>query len=678
MAVIDLINRTNFLPTKIPIKVPAEKVNEVLQRLNSITADDGTLIADTIAESTSGTGVTIDGVLIKDGTVTTTAPLITSVAPAITAHAGGTKAAAYVLTEELNVITVCATALDSVLLPAAVVGLKITLVNLGVATCAVYAAGTNTIDDIITTNPAIVQPEDVVTFYCYTTAKWQSDFESDGVYDKVYTDTISENTATAGVTIDGVKLKDGGATVITGGANTFNITNGTAIIDVAAASNVNIDANLAVSGASTINQDVSTGGSPAFVKTTTSALNTRGNTTGITAFATGGQASAVALTTDFNNVTVCATAHDSVKLPTAVAGLSVTVKNSGATLLDIFPADADSIDALAINLAVSLNSGSTITFNAISGVVWESSMDDAITINSPTTATGQLVVKAAASAGNTVTTITNASQAAARTYTVPDAGAAANFVLSEGAATINGIKTFGSGIVLPVGAVGTPSVQIGAVDTGLYLVSAVQTGFAQDGVLVSVYDSEGIKPDSCQFRTAPGTLASAGVTVRHYGDGRDVTSVFTLTNYIIGPLAGAAAAKVLVPPEALYIFPAGGHILAASRTSLGLTATGTAVTPDVGLGSVVGDGSAFATLNLATVGITVEDILTGYAIADTVTHAAVASGPITPTAGALAGIALNKATDSKNLFLNAAATWNADNTGNLTATGTITVKWTIM
>lgn len=37
--------------------------------------------------------------------------------------------------------------------------------------------------------------------------------------------------------------------------------------------------------------------------------------------------------------------------------------------------------------------------------------------------------------------------AASRTYTLPDAGAAANFVLSEGAATINGIKTFGTQVI---------------------------------------------------------------------------------------------------------------------------------------------------------------------------------------------------------------------------------------
>lgn len=166
------------------------------------------------------------------------------------------------------------------------------------------------------------------------------------------------------------------------------------------------------------------------------------NATGITAFATGGQASATALTEEVNNITTVATAGDSVKLPAAVAGKHVHIKNSGAAALDIFPASADSIDALAVNLAIRIQPGSSIDFYAKDGIVWESSLDNSITLNSPTTVTGQLEIKATASAGNTVTTITNASQAAARTYTVPDAGASASFVMTEGNASIAGVKTF--------------------------------------------------------------------------------------------------------------------------------------------------------------------------------------------------------------------------------------------
>lgn len=182
----------------------------------------------------------------------------------------------------------------------------------------------------------------------------------------------------------------------------------------------------------------------------------------------------------------------------------------------------------------------------------------------------------------------------------------------------------------------------------------------------------GIHPYGAIF----GSVGAGTVTANHYGDGKDIVTVLTLTDFVIGPLAGAAAAKVLVSPTPLFTFPAGKHVLMVTSTSLGLTATGTAVTPDVGLGSVAGDGSANATLNIGTAAN--EDILTGYAIADTVTHAAVDSGPLGATAGMLTGIALNKAADAKTVYLNAAGTWNADNTGNLTATGTVTIKWTIM
>ncbi len=61
-----------------------------------------------------------------------------------------------------------------------------------------------------------------------------------------------------------------------------------------------------------------------------------------------------------------------------------------------------------------------------------------------TTAKGKIAISAADSADDTTTTITNASQAGARTYTIPDAGASASFVMSEGAQTVNGAKTFGS------------------------------------------------------------------------------------------------------------------------------------------------------------------------------------------------------------------------------------------
>lgn len=91
-------------------------------------------------------------------------------------------------------------------------------------------------------------------------------------------------------------------------------------------------------------------------------------TNGITAFATGGQANAVALTTPINTVSTCATAGDSVKLPTAAPGAVVFVKNNGAAALDVFPATGDLINALTANTAVRLAAPSaTIFFCTVAG-----------------------------------------------------------------------------------------------------------------------------------------------------------------------------------------------------------------------------------------------------------------------------------------------------------------------
>ena len=163
------------------------------------------------------------------------------------------------------------------------------------------------------------------------------------------------------------------------------------------------------------------------------------------------------------------------------------------------------------------------------------------------------------------------------------------------------------------------------------------------------------------------------VVVEEAGDGVHHVTKLTLTNYVIGPVPAAAAALTLVPPQALYTFPAGVQVLSVSYAEVALTLPGTAVTPEIGLGSVIGDGSANATLGVA--GATMEDILEGFVVADTDTHAVVKNGPKGATAGILTGIALNKAADAKTIYLNCAGTWNVDNLGNLTVSGVITIVW---
>ena len=171
-----------------------------------------------------------------------------------------------------------------------------------------------------------------------------------------------------------------------------------------------------------------------------------------------------------------------------------------------------------------------------------------------------------------------------------------------------------------------------------------------------------------------GTTPVGTVAIVEYANGRDVTTELTLTNFIVGALAGAAAALRL--GNIVYAFPAGQHFeLAYSLSSIVLTAAGTAVAAvDTGLGSVIATGVG-ATLDGTA---TFEDRLTGQTFATASGGGAAGSFLKTTTAGIGTGIALNVAASVKDVFLNAAATWNADNTGNLTASGVIVLKWTKM
>lgn len=77
-----------------------------------------------------------------------------------------------------------------------------------------------------------------------------------------------------------------------------------------------------------------------------------------------------------------------------------------------------------------------------SGFVLKSgdTMTGALTIN---TASNQLVLSSATNA----VTINSGTSAAARTYTIPDMGTTANFVMDQGTQTINGAKTFATSVI---------------------------------------------------------------------------------------------------------------------------------------------------------------------------------------------------------------------------------------
>lgn len=78
----------------------------------------------------------------------------------------------------------------------------------------------------------------------------------------------------------------------------------------------------------------------------------------VTARAGGGQANATALDYGVNTVTVVATAADSVKLPTAIAGAVCWVKNlDAADSMQVFGSGIDTIDGIATGTGVAQAAG---------------------------------------------------------------------------------------------------------------------------------------------------------------------------------------------------------------------------------------------------------------------------------------------------------------------------------
>jgi len=101
----------------------------------------------------------------------------------------------------------------------------------------------------------------------------------------------------------------------------------------------------------------------------TGVLQTHQLTAGITADVGSAQGDG-ALVSSYNEISVCANPGDAVTLPSASAGIKVTIINNGANAADVFPASGDDCGGGA-DTAVSLAAGSNITYMAIDATTWE-------------------------------------------------------------------------------------------------------------------------------------------------------------------------------------------------------------------------------------------------------------------------------------------------------------------
>ena len=153
---------------------------------------------------------------------------------------------------------------------------------------------------------------------------------------------------------------------------------------------------------------------------------------------------------------------------------STFVPGSGATT------ELDNLGTTAINAALIPDSGDARDLGTVAArwrTIYTTTLAAGVngalgqvTCYPTTTDKGRLTFRAADSAGDTLTLVTNASQAGARTYTIPDAGANADFVMDEGTQTVGGVKTFSSSLV-----VGTAAIATNATDGFLYIPTCAGT-----------------------------------------------------------------------------------------------------------------------------------------------------------------------------------------------------------
>jgi len=176
----------------------------------------------------------------------------------------------------------------------------------------------------------------------------------------------------------------------------------------------------------------------------------------ITANAGGGQANAVQLNAQVNNVTAVASAGDSVKLPppaqtsqfadgpTDNRGVPIIVINSGASALAVFPDPGSAINGLAANASINVAAGDVVGFYQTAAGAWFTSDNANKLFGNVTIAPGRFLFESAATGIVAGTTRTQAGATALAqeinridTSTTPAAG-----------------SLLGDGVVLPVSVAG--------------------------------------------------------------------------------------------------------------------------------------------------------------------------------------------------------------------------------
>ena len=171
----------------------------------------------------------------------------------------------------------------------------------------------------------------------------------------------------------------------------------------------------------------------------------------VTAYVSGGQTLATALTSTFNNITTAAAGAASVKLPASAVGLEVIVSNQGANAVQSFGVSPDTINGVATGTGISIPVGAIFVFtcavvgnwlqNVQTGGAFTGTFDGVLGGNTPAAAS-VTTLAASSTASTTALTATATSNqlvlgttrtltltaptpaSSSRTVTLPDPGGA--------------------------------------------------------------------------------------------------------------------------------------------------------------------------------------------------------------------------------------------------------------
>lgn len=372
---------------------------------------------------------------------------------AITARAGGGQALATQLSTQVSNVTVCATAADSVKLPTPAItninpagpannlGNMVVVINSSANTLAVFPDLGATINGGSANASVSVAGGDTAVFFQTAALTWFTTDTAAKLFSNLTLTGLLYESATDNLTA--LTGGQGGALALTTEVNRFGTvaagfgaklpaaTLGLTILIINHGANA-----LQVFGAGTdtIN-DVATAtgvsqmvGSMVLYTCTTSGpagkWYSEGLATGyvgsfqtlafidaMTAVA-GGQGSAVALAGMINRVTTCPSSGG-VLLPASAGGLMITVINSGANTLSVFPAGSDTINSLAASAAFLVPAGGVALFNCTVAGSWFTPYVPAV----------PLLLRTSISSGNG--TLTGAQVAGAQTVTLLTSGATA-------------------------------------------------------------------------------------------------------------------------------------------------------------------------------------------------------------------------------------------------------------